>query len=95
MVPTELIFLLNLGFVFGLKDLRRESKIGEAMKITAILVLKVPAVQGGELLMLANVSDVSHFGIFQRQAAKEFILFASRTICCWMVDLFRVFFFCC
>ena len=50
------------------------------MKITAILVLKAPAVQGGESLMLANVSDVSHFGFFQRQAAKEFILFASRTI---------------
>lgn len=50
------------------------------MKITALLVLKAPAVQGGESLMLANVSDVSHFGFFQRQAAKEFILFASRTI---------------
>lgn len=52
----------------------------EAMKITAILVIKAPAVQGGESIMLANVSDVSHFGFFQRQAAKEFILFASRTI---------------
>ncbi|XP_024367646.1 VAMP-like protein YKT61 [Physcomitrium patens] len=50
------------------------------MKITALLVLKAPAVQGGESLMLANASDVSHFGFFQRQAAKEFILFASRTI---------------
>jgi synaptobrevin family protein YKT6 len=48
------------------------------MKITAILVLKAPAVQGGESRILSNLTDVWHFGFFQR--AKEFILFASRTI---------------
>ncbi|CAO2196124.1 unnamed protein product, partial [Urochloa humidicola] len=64
-----------------------------AMKITALLVLKSPggdsssstsssASGGGEqqALVLANASDVSHFGYFQRPAAREFIVFVARTV---------------
>ncbi|TKW19019.1 hypothetical protein SEVIR_5G470250v4 [Setaria viridis] len=61
------------------------------MKITALLVLKSPgdssassssASGGGEqqAVVLANASDVSHFGYFQRPAAREFILFVARTV---------------
>ncbi|CAD6228026.1 unnamed protein product [Miscanthus lutarioriparius] len=61
------------------------------MKITALLVLKSPgdssasasASGGGEqqqAVVLANASDVSHFGYFQRAAAREFILFVARTV---------------
>lgn len=53
---------------------------GGAMKITALLVLKAPAVQGSETVVLANATDVSQFGFFQRPSAREFILFAARTI---------------
>jgi hypothetical protein len=58
------------------------------MKITALLVLKSDssasssssAAGGGDSLVLANATDVSHFGYFQRGAAKEFILFVARTV---------------
>ncbi len=51
------------------------------MKITALLVLKVSGAAGSsETAVLANASDVSQFGFFQRQSAREFIVFASRTI---------------
>jgi synaptobrevin family protein YKT6 len=60
------------------------------MKITALLVLKSPgesasaASVGGEqqqqALVLANASDVSRFGFFQRPAAREFIVFVARTV---------------
>ncbi|XP_066310727.1 VAMP-like protein YKT61 [Miscanthus floridulus] len=56
------------------------------MKITALLVLKSPgdsSASGGEqqqTVVLANASDVSHFGYFQRAAAREFILFVARTV---------------
>ncbi|XP_072965967.1 VAMP-like protein YKT61 [Typha angustifolia] len=57
------------------------------MKITSLLVLKCAAAgesssSGGSLepVVLANASDVSHFGYFQRGAAKEFILFVARTV---------------
>ncbi|NP_001347371.1 VAMP-like protein YKT61 [Zea mays] len=59
------------------------------MKITALLVLKSPGdsstsasgvgEQQEEAVVLANSSDVSHFGYFQRAAAREFILFVART----------------
>ncbi|XP_010930991.1 VAMP-like protein YKT61 [Elaeis guineensis] len=56
------------------------------MKITALLVLRC-AISGGDSssgpsdpVVLANASDVSHFGYFQRAAAKEFILFVGRTV---------------
>ncbi|CAL4967443.1 unnamed protein product [Urochloa decumbens] len=61
------------------------------MKITALLVLKSSgdsssssssASGGGEqqAVVLANASDVSHFGYFQRPAAREFIVFVARTV---------------
>ncbi|XP_072981138.1 VAMP-like protein YKT61 [Typha angustifolia] len=58
------------------------------MKITALLVLKCSSSgdssssSGGSTdpVVLANASDVSHFGYFQRNAAKEFILFVGRTV---------------
>ncbi|KAJ3677910.1 hypothetical protein LUZ60_001713 [Juncus effusus] len=58
------------------------------MKITALLVMKADASAssssgsggGGDPIMLANATDVSHFGYFQRGAAKEFILFVARTV---------------
>ncbi|ONK71424.1 uncharacterized protein A4U43_C04F8430 [Asparagus officinalis] len=57
------------------------------MKITAILVLKTTGGAGvssssgsTDPVILANASDVSHFGFFQRNAAKEFIVFVGRTV---------------
>jgi hypothetical protein len=59
------------------------------MKITAIVVLKPAAGAGAsssgggpgsEALVLANATDVSHFGFFQRGAAREFIVFVARTV---------------
>uniref|UniRef100_A0A453FZZ2 Longin domain-containing protein n=1 Tax=Aegilops tauschii subsp. strangulata TaxID=200361 RepID=A0A453FZZ2_AEGTS len=60
------------------------------MKITALVVLKPSAGgaggssssggQGSEALVLANATDVSHFGFFQRGAAREFIVFVARTV---------------
>jgi synaptobrevin family protein YKT6 len=61
------------------------------MKITALLVLKSPgdpaaaSSAGGEqkqqqAVVLANASDVSRFGFFQRPAAREFIVFVARTV---------------
>ncbi|KAG1327954.1 VAMP-like protein YKT61 [Cocos nucifera] len=56
------------------------------MKITALLVLKCSGAGDSsssgpaEAVVLANASDVSHFGYFQRNAAKEFILFVARTV---------------
>ncbi|KAL2653111.1 hypothetical protein R1flu_021239 [Riccia fluitans] len=50
------------------------------MKITALLVLRASPGGGADPVVLANASDVSQFGYFQRSAAKEFILFVGRTI---------------
>ncbi|BAD87240.1 putative NTGP1 [Oryza sativa Japonica Group] len=64
------------------------------MKITALLVLKSPGDGdsssgggGGEqeqeqqaAVVVANATDVSHFGYFQRNPAREFILFVARTV---------------
>lgn len=49
------------------------------MKITAILVVKATD-SSSDPVVLANATDVSHFGFFQRNAAREFIVFASRTV---------------
>ena len=60
----------------------RADLCGEGMKITALLVLK-PSTSGAgssssggesgpEAVVLANATDVSHFGYFQRSAAREF-----------------------
>jgi synaptobrevin family protein YKT6 len=60
------------------------------MKITALLVLKSPggsasaSASGGreqqQAVVLANASDVSHLGYFQRPAAREFVVFVARTV---------------
>ncbi|KAI4377295.1 hypothetical protein MLD38_014950 [Melastoma candidum] len=49
------------------------------MKITALLVLKCNP-DGSDPIILANASDVSHFGYFQRSSVKEFIVFVGRTV---------------
>ncbi|XP_077218800.1 VAMP-like protein YKT61 [Tasmannia lanceolata] len=49
------------------------------MKITALLVLKCVS-ESSDPIVLANASDVSQFGYFQRTGAKEFILFVGRTV---------------
>lgn len=49
------------------------------MKITALMVLKcIP--EGSDPVILANASDVNHFGYFQRSSVKEFIVFVGRTV---------------
>lgn len=49
------------------------------MKITALLVLKISSTDE-DPVVLANASDVSHFGYFQRSSVKEFLVFVSRTV---------------
>ncbi|KAF8393064.1 hypothetical protein HHK36_021305 [Tetracentron sinense] len=49
------------------------------MKITALLVMKCNP-DGSDPVILANSSDVSHFGYFQRTGVKEFIVFVGRTV---------------
>lgn len=49
------------------------------MKITALLVLKSNQ-DGSDSIILANASDVSHYGYFQRSTVKEFIVFVGRTV---------------
>ncbi|KAL0710070.1 hypothetical protein Bca4012_017048 [Brassica carinata] len=49
------------------------------MKITALLVLKC-APETSDPVILANASDVSHFGYFQRSSVKEFLVFVARTV---------------
>lgn len=61
--------------------LRAASDPSAPMKITALLVRRYAGSGGDSFLgssdpvVLANASDVSHFGYFQRTAAKEFIIF--------------------
>ncbi|KAI5659035.1 hypothetical protein M9H77_27828 [Catharanthus roseus] len=50
------------------------------MKITALLVLKVSPDGSTDPVILANASDVSHFGYFQRSSVKEFVVFVGRTV---------------
>lgn len=49
------------------------------MKITAILVLRCNPGDENPII-LANATDVSHFGYFQRSSVREFIVFVSRTV---------------
>lgn len=49
------------------------------MKITALLVMTWRG-DSDDPVILANASDVSKFGYFQRSGAKEFILFVGRTV---------------
>jgi len=51
------------------------------MKITALLVLKSqPIPDGSDPVILANATDVSHFGYFQRVTVRQFIVFVGRTV---------------
>ncbi|XP_028086338.1 VAMP-like protein YKT61 isoform X4 [Camellia sinensis] len=49
------------------------------MKITALLVLKCNP-EGSDPTILANASDVTRFGYFQRPSVREFIVFVGRTV---------------
>ena len=49
------------------------------MKITALLALKCDP-EGSDPVILANASDVSRFGYFQRASVREFIVFVARTV---------------
>jgi len=49
------------------------------MKITALVVLKINQNDENPTI-LANASDLSHFGYFQRSSVREFIIFVSRTV---------------
>ncbi|KAM7472947.1 hypothetical protein LguiA_011130 [Lonicera macranthoides] len=49
------------------------------MKITALLVLKCTP-EGSDPVILANATDVTHFGYFQRPSVREFIVFVGRTV---------------
>ncbi|XP_073296626.1 VAMP-like protein YKT61 [Primulina huaijiensis] len=49
------------------------------VKITALMVLKCdPA--GSDPVILANASDLSSFGFFQRPSVREFVVFVGRTV---------------
>ncbi|PWA48152.1 synaptobrevin-like protein [Artemisia annua] len=51
------------------------------MKITALLVLKCdPRSEGSDPVILANATDVNHFGYFQRVTVRQFIVFVGRTV---------------
>ncbi|KAK1430426.1 hypothetical protein QVD17_13140 [Tagetes erecta] len=50
------------------------------MKITALLVLKCNSDGSTDPIILANSTDVSHFGYFQRSSVREFIVFVGRTV---------------
>ncbi|RYR30441.1 hypothetical protein Ahy_B01g055213 [Arachis hypogaea] len=53
------------------------------MKITALFVLKCNATtttDGSDPPILANATDVSQFGYFQRSSVREFIVFIARTV---------------
>ncbi|GJP37369.1 hypothetical protein CLOM_g21782 [Closterium sp. NIES-68] len=50
------------------------------MKVTGILLFRVPRMAGSQPILLGSTMDVSHFSFFERSTAKEFILFACRTI---------------
>ncbi|CAI0427415.1 unnamed protein product [Linum tenue] len=49
------------------------------MKITALLVLKCDS-DSSDPIILANASDVTHFGYFQRPSIRQFIVFVGRTV---------------
>ncbi|GFP90203.1 vamp-like protein ykt61 [Phtheirospermum japonicum] len=49
------------------------------VKITALMVLKCSP-DGSDPIILANASDLSGFGFFQRSSVKEFIVFVGRTV---------------
>ncbi|XP_071729596.1 VAMP-like protein YKT61 [Rutidosis leptorrhynchoides] len=51
------------------------------MKITALLVLKCDSIlDRSDPVILANATDVNHFGYFQRVTVRQFIVFVGRTV---------------
>ncbi|KAI3783059.1 hypothetical protein L2E82_13121 [Cichorium intybus] len=63
---------------FGCK---KEGEPENKMKITALLVLKCDArSDGSDPVILANATDVNHFGYFQRVTVRQFIVFVGRTV---------------
>eukprot|EP00475_Leptophrys_vorax_P041241 TRINITY_DN77799_c0_g1_i1.p1 TRINITY_DN77799_c0_g1~~TRINITY_DN77799_c0_g1_i1.p1 ORF type:complete len:201 (+),score=26.98 TRINITY_DN77799_c0_g1_i1:380-982(+) len=50
------------------------------MKITAILLFRVPRTANSTPVLLGSAMDVSHFSFFERSSAREVIMFACRTI---------------
>ncbi|XP_074270272.1 VAMP-like protein YKT61 [Silene latifolia] len=49
------------------------------MKITALVILKINGNDENPTI-LANASDLSNFGYFQKSSIREFIVFVSRTV---------------
>ncbi|KAK4415041.1 VAMP-like protein YKT61 [Sesamum alatum] len=49
------------------------------VKITALYVMKCSP-EGSDPIILANASDLSSFGFFQRGSVREFLVFVSRTV---------------
>ncbi|XP_073132400.1 VAMP-like protein YKT61 [Henckelia pumila] len=49
------------------------------VKITALLLLKCSP-ESSDPVILANASDLSSFGFFQRPSVREFIVFVGRTV---------------
>ncbi|XP_073031341.1 VAMP-like protein YKT61 [Primulina eburnea] len=49
------------------------------VKITALMLLKCDP-EGSEPVILANASDLSSFGFFQRPSVREFVVFVGRTV---------------
>lgn len=75
-VRVSLLLLLLLVAT----DFRRERREREKeMKITALLVLKCTP-DGSDPIILANATDVSHFGFFERGTVRQFIVFVGRTV---------------
>ncbi|ONK61119.1 uncharacterized protein A4U43_C08F26440 [Asparagus officinalis] len=51
------------------------------MKITSILILRCPdSSSSSDPVVVASATDVRHFWFFQRNATREFILFAAHTV---------------
>ncbi|CAL5402098.1 unnamed protein product [Camellia sinensis] len=71
----EIVEIVETSFPF----LERENRGRREMKITALLVLKCNP-EGSDPTILANASDVTRFGYFQRPSVREFIVFVGRTV---------------
>lgn len=68
-----------MAFGVGI-EIGSEKEGERKMKITALLVMKVNPDGSTNPVILANASDVNHFGYFQRSSVKEFIVFVGRTV---------------
>lgn len=77
--PLSFVFLCRSQLCYTIySKARTQRENTKEMKITALLVLKCP--EGSDPIILANATDVSHFGYFQRSSVREFIIFVSRTV---------------